>query len=117
MPITELIRHYDVSVPEGEIHHTFAPGAELKTNFDVVTDSATASIQARYIQAAREGKITWLRARRVAAGMDKQALARLAGVRTAEVARAEKLGQAKKMRLEVLEKIAKALYADVKDLF
>lgn len=89
----------------------------------VVTHSASlllhevrASIQNQYLAAAERGEISKIRAWRVVRGLDQAALAERAMMTQPEISRAEKRGQAEKMKGETLRRLARALQVRIDDL-
>lgn len=75
-----------------------------------------ASIQGQFLSAAMAGEISKIRAWRVMRGLDQAELAARAGMSQPEVSRAERLGQAKRMKGETLQRIAQALHVRIDDL-
>jgi DNA-binding Xre family transcriptional regulator len=74
-------------------------------------------IQRQYFESAERGEISKVRAWRVLRGMDQSELASRAGMTQPEVSRAERIGQALRMKGETLRRIARALNVPVDDLF
>ena len=69
-----------------------------------------------YLEAAREGTISFLKYYRVRKGIDQAELGRRVAMKQSAIARAERLGQVQKMRGESLKKLASALGITVDDL-
>ena len=74
------------------------------------------SIRNQYLLAAEQGRISRIRAFRVHRRLDQVELARLAGMTQPEISRAERLGQAGRMKAATLQRIARALNVRVDDL-
>lgn len=74
------------------------------------------SIRTQYLLAAAHGRISRIRALRVHRRLDQIELARLAGMTQPEISRAERLGQAGRMKAATLQRIARALNVRVDDL-
>lgn len=75
------------------------------------------SIQNQYLVAAEKGQISKIKAWRVVRGLDQMSLASKARMTQPEISRAERLGQANKMKGETLRRLANALQVRVDDLF
>jgi DNA-binding Xre family transcriptional regulator len=75
------------------------------------------TIRQQYLLAARQGKISKIRAYRVFRRMDQVELAARAGMTQPEISRAERLGQVPRMKGETLRRIARALQVRIDDLF
>jgi DNA-binding Xre family transcriptional regulator len=90
--------------------------AQVVEQQNFTTQSAQTDIVRRFVLAAREGKISKLRAWRVLRNLDQSELARRAGMTQPEVSRAERLGQTKKMKGETLERLAGALHIAIEEL-
>jgi DNA-binding Xre family transcriptional regulator len=69
-----------------------------------------------YLEAAREGTISFLKYYRIRKGMEQAELGRRVGMKQSAIARAERVGQVQKMRGETLKKLASALGITVDEL-
>jgi DNA-binding Xre family transcriptional regulator len=74
------------------------------------------SIQRQYLRAAEKSEISYIKAWRVMRQMDQASLASKAEMTQPEVSRAERPGQARKMKGETLLRIARALNVRIEDL-
>jgi DNA-binding Xre family transcriptional regulator len=75
------------------------------------------SIRQQYLLAAKQGKISKIRAYRIMRRLDQVELAALVGMTQPEISRAERLGQVSRMKGETLRRIARALRVCIDDLF
>lgn len=80
-------------------------------------DSIEESIRQQYLLAAKQGRISKIRAYRILLRMDQVELAARAGMTQPEISRAERLGQVARMKGETLRRIARALQVRIDDLF
>lgn len=69
-----------------------------------------------YLEAAREGTISFLKYYRIRKGIDQAELGRRVGMKQSAIARAERVGQTQKMRGETLKKLSSALGITADDL-
>jgi DNA-binding Xre family transcriptional regulator len=83
---------------------------------DLVKQEVKTSIQKQYFDAAEKGQISYLKAWRIMRGFDQTTLAARAGMTQPEISRAERPGQALKMKGETLLRIAQALNVRIEDL-
>ena len=88
----------------------------LETSDQQKKASIQESIRNQYLLAALHGRISKIRAYRVRRGLDQTELATLAGMTQPEISRAERLGQAGRMKAATLQRIARALNVRVDDL-
>ncbi|MGH9365229.1 MAG: helix-turn-helix domain-containing protein [Thermoanaerobaculia bacterium] len=92
------------------------PELIVEPNANLLSQEIKASIQNQYLVAADEGRISKIRAWRIMRGLDQVSLAARTNMTQPEISRAERLGQAAKMRGETLRRIAEALQVRIDDL-
>jgi DNA-binding Xre family transcriptional regulator len=90
--------------------------AVLPPGSGLLAQEVKASIQIQYFAAAERGEISRIRAWRIVRGLDQATLALRADMTQPEVSRAERLGQAAKMKGETLKRLARALQVGIDDL-
>jgi DNA-binding Xre family transcriptional regulator len=88
-----------------------------ETSDEQLRASIEDSIRRQYLLAAKQGKISKIRAYRIFLRMDQVDLAARAGMTQPEISRAERLGQVPRMKGETLRRIANALQVRIDDLF
>ena len=90
--------------------------AVLPPGSSLLAQEVKVSIQSQYFAAAERGEISRIRAWRIVRGLDQATLALRAHMTQPEVSRAERLGQAAKMKGETLKRLARALQVGIDDL-
>ncbi len=93
------------------------PELVIEPGDSLLSQQIKASIQTQYLLAAEQGKISKIKAWRIARGLDQETLAQRANMTQPEVSRAERLGQVGKMKGETLRRIAQALQVRIDELF
>jgi DNA-binding Xre family transcriptional regulator len=90
--------------------------AVVQPSASLLLQEVKASIQGQYLAAAERGEISKIRAWRIVRGLDQATLAERAMMTQPEVSRAERPGQAERMKGETLRRIARALQVRIDDL-